>query len=365
MRTAIRIVAALALAGLTGAAAAQEPKVLNVYNWNDYIAPEALRRFERETGIRVNYDLYDSNETLDAKLRAGRSGYDLVSPTAAPFLAYQIEAGLYQQLDRTKLSNYGELDPEVMAAMSPLDAGNRHAVPWMWGTSGIGYNVAAVKAAYPDAPVDSLRMVFDPEVVSKFQACGVIILDSPIDVIPAALRYLGLDPNSHRTDDLEKAAAMMGKIRRFVRKFNSSEYINELANGDACVVYGYSGDIIQAGRRAAEAKRGITVAYAIPREGGLQWIDAMAIPKGARHPGNAHLFLDFMMRPEIAAMNSNFIGYANGVRTSVPLLDPAIRDNPNIYPSDAVRQNLYVTTPPPRAYERTRTRARTRIVSGR
>ncbi len=364
--------AALAAAGaLTGVAAspipaqAQSPGgTLNIYNWNDYIDEETLRRFEAETGIKVRYDVYDANETLDAKLRAGHSGYDLVVPTAAPFLALQVKAGLYRPLDKAKLKDYGNLDPEVMRQLAANDPGNAHAVPWMWGTTGIGYNSVAIPKLMPDAPVNSLKMVFDPAVVAKFQRCGVVILDSPVDVIPAALSYLGRDPDSKKKEDLDAATDALMKIRPFVRKWHSSEYINDLANGDACLAFGFSGDIKQAARRAAEAHKDYKVVYSIPQEGSQIWIDAWAIPGDAEHVEAAQRFLDFTLRPEIAALNSNKIGYANAVPASRPLINPAVRDDPTIYPPDDVRRRLYTLSAPDRAYERLRTRAWTRVTTG-
>ncbi len=338
---------------------------LNIYNWNDYIAEETLRKFEAETGIKVTYDVYDSNEVLDAKLRAGRSGYDLVVPTASPFLAQQIPAKLYRPIDKSKLANYANLDPGLMKQLENYDAGNRHAVPWMWGTTGIGYNAEKVMRIMPDAPVYSLRMLFDPEIVSKFQRCGVVILDSPTDVIPAALAYLGRNPDSHDPRDLEAAVDMFSKMRRFVRRWHSSEYINDLANGDACLVFGYSGDIKQAASRAEEADKGVRVEYAIPQEGALVWTDTWAIPADARNVEAAHRFLDFVLRPEIAALNSSFIGYANGVPKSLPMIEPEVRNDPTIYPPDELRRRFYTISAPDRAYERLRTRAWTRITTGR
>jgi putrescine transport system substrate-binding protein len=338
---------------------------LSVYNWNDYIAPETLRLFEAETGIRVRYDVYDSNEALEAKLRAGRSGYDLVVPTASPFLAQQIPARLYQRLDRSLLPHHRELDPELMQHMTRYDPGNLHAIPWMWGTTGIGYNAARVLRVMADAPVYSLRMLFDPTVVARFRGCGVVILDSATDVIPAALAYLGRDPDSKTIDDLNAAIAAIERIRPFVRRWHSSEYINDLANGDACLVFGYSGDIKQAGKRAAEAKRGVVVEYSIPVEGALVWTDTWAIPADARNVAAAHRFLDFVMRPEIAALNSNFIGYANAIPSSRARIDPAIRDDPTIHPPAEIAKRFYTISPADRAYERQRNRAWTRITTGR
>jgi putrescine transport system substrate-binding protein len=358
------LIAAVAmLAALLGQARAQG--VLNVYNWNDYIDEQTLKRFESETGIKVRYDVYDSNEVLDAKLRAGRSGYDLVVPSASPFLALQIPAKLYRKLDRAKLPNYRNLDPALMKQLERYDPGNEHAVPWMWGTTGIGYNAERVLKIMPDAPVYSLRMLFDPAIVSRFKSCGVVILDSPTDVIPAALTYLGRDPDSKKPEDLAAATDVLMKIRPNVRKWQSSEYINALANGDVCLVFGYSGDIKQAAKRAAEANRGVRIEYAIPSEGALVWTDTWAIPADAANVDNAHRFLDFVMRPDVAALNSNFIGYANGVPASLAQVDAAIKGDPTVYPPEEVRRRLYTISPADRTYERQRTRAWTRITTGR
>ena len=365
MRKLIRTAVAAAIAAWLGAAPAAAQQTLNVYNWNDYIDDKTIERFEAETGIKVRYDVYDSNEVLDAKLRAGRSGYDLVVPTASPFLAQQIPGKLYQPLQRDKLTNYGNLDPELMAQLAKYDPGNRHAIPWMWGTTGIGYNAERVLRTMSNAPVYSLAILFDPAIVSKFKSCGVVILDSPTDVVPAALAYLGRNPDSHSDEDLEAAAKVLQAIRPYVRRWHSSEYINDLANGDACLTFGYSGDIKQAASRAKEAGKPFTVEYAIPQEGALVWIDAWAIPADARNVDAAHRFLDFVLRPEIAALNSNFIGYANAVPGSRDQLEAAVRQDPTIYPPEEFRKRFYTISAPDRAYERRRTRAWTRITTGR
>lgn len=362
-RLAARLAGALLLALASTGASAQGQ--LRIYNWNDYIAPDALKRFEQETGIRVTYDTYDANELLDARLRAGRSGYDIVVPTASPFLALQLKARLYQPIDRARLSNYGQLDPAVMKRLEQYDPGNAHAVPWMWGTTGIGYNRERVMRIMPDAPVYSLRMIFDPAVVSRFRACGVMVLDSPTDVFPAALAYLGLDPDSKKPADLERAAATLAAIRPFVRRWHSSEYINALASGDVCVAFGFSGDVKQAATRAAEAGRGVTIDYAIPAEAALTWIDTAAIPADAPNPGNAHRFIDFMLRPEIAAMNSSFVGYAVAVPAARALIDEAVRNDPGVYPPDEIARRFYTITPADPEFERLRTRAWTRVKTGR
>jgi putrescine transport system substrate-binding protein len=339
--------------------------VLNIYNWNDYIDEETLKRFESETGIKIRYDVYDSNEILDAKLRAGRSGYDLVVPSASPFLALQVRAKLYQTVDRAQLPNARNLDPALMKQLERYDPGNGHAIPWMWGTTGIGYNAERILRIMPDAPVYSLRMLFDPAIVARFKSCGVVMLDSPTDVIPAALTYLGRDPDSKSADDLAAATDVLMKVRPNIRKWQSSEYINGLANGDICLVFGYSGDIKQAAKRAAEAGRGVRVEYSIPTEGALVWTDTWAIPADATNVANAHRFLDFVMRPDIAALNTNFIGYANGIPASLEKVAPEISGDPAIYPPEEVRRRLYTISPADRAYERQRTRAWTRITTGR
>lgn len=363
-----RLVARLAAAILLGCAAiggASAQGQLRVYNWNDYIAPDALKRFEQETGIKVTYDTYDANELLDAKLRAGRSGYDLVVPTASPFLALQLKARLYRPLDKAKLQNYGQLDPAVMKRLEQFDPGNQHAVPWLWGTTGIGYNRERVMKLMPDAPVYSLRMIFDPAVVSRFKSCGVMVLDSPTDVFPAALTYLGLNPDSKAPADLEKAAAALAAIRPFIRRWHSSEYINALASGDACVAFGFSGDVKQAAKRAAETAKGVTIEYAIPAEGALTWIDTAAIPADAANADNAHRFIDFMLRPEIAAMNSSFLGYAVAVPAARARIDEPVRSDPGVYPPEEITRRFYTITPAEPEFDRLRTRAWTRVKTGR
>src|SRR5882724_5240531 len=257
---------------------------VNVYNWSDYIAEDQLKVFTKDTGIKVNYTTYDSNEMLDAKLKTGRSGYDVVVPTASPFFVRELAAKLYQPLDRAKLKNWGNLDPRLMEQLARYDPGNAYAIPWMWGTIGIGYNVHAIKKRMVNAPVDSLAMIFDPAIVSRFVDCGVMVLDSPTDVFPAALKYLMLDPDSKKTEDLEKAAAVIKAIRPYVRKFHSSEYINALAGGDICLALGFSGDIFQARNRAAAAAQKRNIAYAIPNQGAMLWIDVAAIPTDAPNP---------------------------------------------------------------------------------
>jgi putrescine transport system substrate-binding protein len=348
---------------LAGPAFAQ--KQVDVYNWSDYIAESQLKIFSQDTGIKVNYTTYDSNEILDAKLRTGHSGYDVVVPTASPFFVRQLAAKLYLPLDRSKLKNWGNLDPGIMEQLAKYDSGNTHAIPWMWGTVGVGYNVAEIKRRMPNAPVDSLAMIFDPTVVSHFVDCGVMVLDSSTDMLPAALKYLGLDPDSRNAADLKKAADVIKAVRPYIRKFHSSEYINALAGGDICLAFGYSGDILQARDRAAKATEKREIAYAIPKEGALLWIDVAAIPKDAPHPEEAYRFLDFMLDPKVAAASSAITGYANGNAAATSLLAKSIAENPAVYPPAAMRAKLYAITAANAEQVRERTRLWTAIKTGR
>jgi putrescine transport system substrate-binding protein len=351
------------LAFLAGSAHAQGQ--VNVYNWSDYIDSGQLKEFATASGLKINYTTYDSNEILDAKLKTGRSGYDVVVPTASPFFVRQLAARLYQPLDKARLKNWGNLDPEMLALLARYDPDNGHAIPWMWGTIGIGYNVAAIKKRMSDAPVDSLKMVFDPAIVSRFADCGVMMLDSATDVLPAALRFLGRDPDSKSSEDLAKAGDVVKAVRPYIRKFHSSEYINALAGGDICLAFGFSGDILQARDRAAKAVEKREIAYAIPREGSEVWIDVAAIPKDAPNPDNAYRFLDFMLDPKVAAASSTLTGYANGNKAASALLDPSIRDNPLIYPGPDMRARFFTISAGTAAEVRERTRLWTAIKTGR
>jgi putrescine transport system substrate-binding protein len=346
-------------------AAAADDKLLNVYNWSDYIAPDTIKNFEAATGIKVNYDVYDANETLEAKLEAGQSGYDVVVPTAMPYLAREAAAGAFQPIDKGKLTNYGNLDPQILAAAGNADPGNKFGVPYMWGTTGIGYNVAKVKAALgDDAPVGSLKLIFDPANARKLSSCGIELLDSAEELFPAALLYAGRNPLSRADADLAKAVEVLTAIRPFVRKFHSSAYINDLANGDICVAFGYSGDVVQARNRAEDAKNNVHVAYAIPVEGAMIWIDMMAIPKDAPHPGRALAWINYILTPEVAASISNTVAYANPNLKALPLVLAPIRNDPGIYPPPEVRKRLFFDKPVTPDYERARTRAWTRVKTG-
>lgn len=359
------LVSVSAVAALSSSAFAAEEKVLNVYNWSDYIAPDTLEKFTAETGIKVNYDVYDSNETLQAKLQAGKSGYDVVFPSASPFLANQIKSGIYQKLDRAKLSNYGNLDPAVMKTLGAVaDPGNLFAVPYMIAATGIGYNIDAVKKANPSAPLDSWALIFDPAVSSKLKGCGVTLLDTPTEVFPAAMVYKGKNGASQSPDDLKAAAATVTAIRSNVRYFHSSKYINDLANGDICVAHGYVGDLVQSRNRAAEAGKGVNIGIIIPKEGAIVNIDNAAIPADAPHVDNAYKFINFLLKPEIIAEISNTTGYANAVPKAKPFMKKEVAEDPAIYPSDAVLAKEFQVPPAAQNYERERTRTWTRVKTG-
>jgi putrescine transport system substrate-binding protein len=360
-----RVCLALALAGLPLAAMAAEEKRLHVYNWSDYIAPGTLANFTMETGIEVTYDVYDGNEVLEAKLLAGHSGYDLVVPSASPFMARQIAAGAYLPLDKAKLPNLKNLDTQLLASAATADPGNAHGVPYLWSVTGIGFNSALLDRALGAAvPRDSLALLFDPDYARRLAPCGIALLDTPQEVVPAAFAYLGLDPKSRDTADLDRAIALIDTLRPYVRKFHSSQYINDLATGDICIALGYSGDVIQARNRAREAESPVEIAFRVPREGAQMSIDMLGIPADAPHPDNAHAFIDYILRPEVIAAISNAVSYPNPNLAATPLVDPEIRDDPGIYPPDSVKRLLYIDLPAPRAYERARTRAWSRMKSG-
>ena len=364
VRLAILCLAALA-ATLAPAAAQQKQRIVNVFNWTDYIDPAVLEAFTKETGIKVRYDTFDSNDTLEAKLLAGKSGYDLVVPSAH-FLARQIKAGVFQKLDKSKLPNLVNAWPEIARRLAGYDPGNQHAVNYMWGTIGIGYDVKKARAALgAGAKVDSWDIVFKPENLARFKDCGIHMLDSGEDIVAAALAYLKLDPNSKSESDIQKAVDLIAKIRPSVRKFHSSEYLNALASGEICFVVGFSGDIKQAQKRAAEAKAGIEIAYVIPNEGAQLWFDNLAIPKDAKNVAEAHALIDFLMRPEVAAKNSNLVSYANGVIASHTFIDEAVLDDKSIFPDAAMLAKLYTIEPRDQKTTRLVNRLWTKIKTGK
>jgi putrescine transport system substrate-binding protein len=359
------VAAAVVLVAIAGGAAAQKERVVNFYNWSDYIDPTVLDDFSRETGIKVRYDTFDSNDTLEAKLLAGKSGYDVVVPTGY-FLARQIAAGIFQKLDKSKLPNLANVWPEIASRLVSYDPGNQYAVNYMWGTTGIGYNVKAAREMLGEtASVDSWADVFEPAKIARFKDCGIHLLDSSDDIMPAALHYLHLDPNSSEPGDLQKAADLLLKIRPYVRKFHSSEYLNALATGEICFVVGFSGDIKQAQKRAAEAKGGVAVGYAIPKEGAQLWFDNLAIPKDAPDVAEAHALINYLLKPEVAAKNTNFIAYANGNLASQKFVDHAILDDRAIYPDAATMAKLYTITAHDQKTQRLINRLWTRIKTGR
>ncbi len=357
-----RLFAAVAFTALPLAAHAQD-KVVNVYNWSDYVGEGVLDDFTKETGIKVVYDVYDTMEMMETKLLAGGSGYDVIVPTDRN-LSRLIQAGVLQKLDKSKIPNIEHQWKQIQKMLDTYDPGLEYSTNYMWGTTGIGYNVDKIKERMADAPLDSWSMIFDPAVLSRFADCGVQVLDSPDDMIPAALHYLGLNPDSKSPEDIQKAGDLLKSIRPHIQKFHSSEYINALANGDICLAVGYSGDVLQARDRAAEADNGVSVEYSIPKEGAMIWLDSFAVPADAPHPENAFAFINFMLKPEIAARNSNYVYYANGSKDSQPLVDKDVIDDPAIYPSDETIDKLYTTTISPPRVQREMTRVWTEVKTG-
>ena len=358
------VMAIVGASALTSVSASAE-EVVRMYNWSDYIAEDTLENFRKETGIRVIYDVFDSNEVLEAKLLSGRSGYDIVVPSNS-FLTKQIQAGAFDKLDRSKLTNYSNLSKELMVKLQSADPGNAHSVPYLWGTNGIGYNVNKVKEILgEDAPTDSLELIFNPKYAEKLSKCGLAMLDSPDEMLPQALAYLGIDPNSHKKADFKAAGKLMAKVRPYITYFHSSRYITDLANGDICVAYGFSGDVFQAAARAEEAGNGQVIDYSIPKEGANLWFDMLAIPADATNKENAHKFINYLMRPDVIAGISNYVAYANANTASEKLVDKEVLNNPSIYPDENTLTNLYMQKARPLKAQRVMTRVWTKIKSGR
>lgn len=361
MKSRLFIGAAVASMSLALAAGAEE---VRVYNWSDYIDEELLTKFEAETGIKLIYDVFDSNEVLETKLLAGSTGYDVVVPSGA-FLARQIQAGVFQKLDKSKLSNLGNMWEDIAIQTSIYDPGNEYSINYMWGSTGIGLNVGKVAEALgDDAPTNSLALIFEPANMEKLASCGVHFLDAPSEVIPAALRYLGEDPDSKDPAVIKKAQGVLDAVRPYVSKFHSSEYINALANGEICVAFGWSGDILMARDRAAEADNGNEINYSIPKEGALLWFDQMAIPADAPNPDGAHKFINFMMDANNAAAASNYVYYANGNLASQEFLVEDVIGDTAIYPDEETVKNLYITTPYDLKVQKVVTRMWTAIKTG-
>ncbi|QOQ78312.1 MULTISPECIES: polyamine ABC transporter substrate-binding protein [Pseudomonas] len=364
MKNAGKTLLALSLMGAMAGAAQADSKVLHVYNWSDYIAPDTIANFEKESGIKVVYDVFDSNETLEAKLLAGKSGYDIVVPSNN-FLAKQIKAGVYQELDKSKLSNYDNLNKSLLKAVSVSDPDNKHAFPYMWGSIGIGYNPEKVKAALGIDKIESWDTILKPENLAKLKSCGVSFLDSPTEMLPVALHYLGLPTDTQKKADLKQAEDLFLKLRPSIGYFHSSKYISDLANGNICVAVGYSGDIQQAKSRAAEAGGKVKVAYDIPKEGAGSFYDMVAIPKDAENVDAAYKFMNYLLEPKVMAAITNSVRFPNGNEKATPLVDKDITSDPGIYPSADVQAKLYAIADLPAATQREMTRSWTKIKSGK
>ncbi|WP_165667018.1 polyamine ABC transporter substrate-binding protein [Metapseudomonas otitidis] len=349
---------------LTLASQAQAEQTVHIYNWSDYIGETTLTDFQKETGIRPVYDVFDSNETLEGKLLAGRTGYDVVVPSNH-FLGKQIKAGAFQKLDRSQLKNWDNLDAVLLKRLEANDAGNQYAVPYLWGTNGIGYNEEKVKAALGVDKIDSWSVLFEPENIKKLSSCGVAFLDSADEMLPAMLNYLGLDPNSKNPADYKKAEAKLMAVRPYITYFHSSKYIGDLANGDICVAAGFSGDIFQAAARAEEAGKGVKIAYAIPQEGANLWFDMIAIPADASNVKEAHAFIDYLLRPEVIAQVSDSVGYANPNTKAGEFMKQEVRTDESVYPPQAVLDKLYVSAELPPKVQRLMTRTWTKVKSGK
>ncbi len=338
-------------------------KTVNVYCWAYVLSPEVLHQFEKETGIKVNLDVYDSSEVMETKLFTGNSGYDVVVVTVWPYLSRQVEAHLYQPLQPLRIPTWKGLDPDLLKRMEEADPGNKFALPFIWGTTGFAYNKKMILDRNSKAPVKSLAMLFDPTVVSKFADCGVMLIDSPVDVFPAVLSYLKLDPTSGSEEDLNKATQTLSHIRPFIRKFQAEPATEDLTSGNYCLVQGFSGDLLLA--RNLSQETGIDIEYVIPEEGADLWIDAFAIPHDAPHGDAAHAFINFILRPDIIAKITNTIAIANSVPSSFSFMNEHIRTDPLIYPSKEILSTLYVNKTHSPKYERLRLRQWTRVKTGR
>ncbi len=357
-------VLAFASALWAAAPASAQEKVVNVYNWSDYIDPDLLKRFETETGIHVRYDVYDSLETLEGKLLAGHSGYDVIVPTAQPTLARLIKSGGVQPLDRAKLPNFAGLDPDLMKRVAGADPGNKYGAIYLWGSTGMGIDPKKIAALAPDAPLDSWNLLFDPANAKRIAKCGITMMDSAIDVIPTVLHLLGKSPDSTDPADLEAVEKKLHAIRPYIRNFDNGGAIEEMASGAACLVFDYSGDVIQAKARADEAKRGVTLRYVAPKEGAQLSFDTLAIPKDAPHPAEALAFINFILAPDVMAAITNKVSYPNAVPASRPLIRKDIADDPGIYPPAAELAGFFTVGPVPQAAERARSRMWARFKAG-
>lgn len=365
-RLALAATLLTALAGLTAAPpAAAQDRVLNVFNWNDYIDPDVVERFTRETGIRVRYDIYDSLETLEGRISAGRSGYDIIVPTGEPTFSRLARANGLLPLDRAQIPNLANLDPAMQAQIASSDPGNRFGALYLWGSIGLGVNAVRIQALAPDAPMDSLRLILDPSHARRIAACGISMMDSASDVIPTVLRYLGKDPNSTDAADLREVERTLIAVRPYIRTFSTGGTIEALASGQTCLAFAYSGDAIQAGARAQEAGRGVAVSYVAAEEGAQLWFDLLAIPADAPNPANAHAFINFLLQPEVMGAITNQVRYPNGVPASRAFVAPAVASDPAVFPPEAMRSRFFTIGPVPLAAERTRNRMWARFKAGR
>jgi putrescine transport system substrate-binding protein len=360
------VVLAAAFAALLAALPARaQDRVVNVFNWNDYIDPYMVQRFTRETGIRVRYDVYDSLETLEGRLSAGRSGYDIVVPTSEPTFSRLARANGFRPIDRALVPNLANIDPALAQQVAASDPGNRFGALYLWGTIGLGINAERIRALAPDAPLDSLALLLDPQHARRLARCGITMMDSASDVIPTVLRYLGKDPNSTAEADLREVERTLMAIRPFIRNFASAGAIEAMANGQSCVTFTYSGDAIQAAARAREANRGVTVQYVSPKEGAQLWFDLLAIPADAPNPENAHAFINFLLQPDVMAAITSHVRYPNGVPASRALVQRDVAEDPAVFPPDALRAQFFTIAAVPQAAERARTRMWSRFKAGR
>lgn len=342
---------------------AMAQETVKIYNWAEYIGNTTLQDFQRDTHINTVYDVFDTNETLEGKLLTGHSGYDLVVPSNH-FLARQIKAGVFQKLDKSKLPNLVNLDPHLMKQLEANDPNNDYAVPYLWGTNGIGYNVDKIKQVLGVDHIDSWAVLFEPKNMKALQQCGVAFLDSPDELFPAVLNYLGMDPRSENAEDYKKAEAKLLAVRPYITYFHSSKYVSDLANGDICIAFGYSGDVIQAAKRAEEAHNGVHLQYVIPKEGSNIWFDMLAIPKDAEHPELALKFINYVLDPKVMAEISETVGYANAIPESKGDMPASIVNNPSIYPPTETVQRLYISKAQSPAILRLMTRTWVAIKSG-
>ncbi len=362
-QTMVAIVLLLVALAPTNPVYAAEKPLLNIYNWSDYIDPDLIQEFEREFGIKVNYDIYDSSEIVDTKLLTGHSGYDIVVHSAS-FSARLIPIGVYQSVDYERLQNWHHIDSGLLAKIRRYFGEDIAGVPYMWGTTGFAYNRDMILKRMPDAPLDSAAMLFDPTVVSRFADCGVSLLDDPTSVIPIAMLYLGLPANSVEPEHLARAEELLKAVRPYIKYFSSTKMLLDLPSREVCLAMAWSGDYAVAITRAAEAGVDIDLGYTIPKEGAIDWYDVMYIPADAPHPNNAYLFLDFMLRPDVVARASNYIGYANANRDALPLVDEALSSDPAIYPDLETMNRLEPSVVLPPKLERRRSRTWTKIKTG-